>query len=134
MPISRYTGSCLCQKVAYEVDGDFERFYLCHCSRCRKQTGSAHAANLFSRIAAFRWTSGESSVKKYQLPNTRFAKSFCELCGSALPTVRDDGSIVVPAGSLDCNINLRPLGHIHMGSKANWDQDLEKIPKFEALP
>ncbi len=134
MPNNTYVGSCLCQKVTYEVVGDFEKFYLCHCSRCRKETGSAHAANLFSRSAAFRWTSGESRVKKYALPQTRFAKSFCEDCGSALPTVREDHSIVVPAGSLDSAIDFIPQGHIHLGSKANWEKDFDKIPRFDALP
>lgn len=133
MSNKRYHGSCLCKKVTYELVGDFEKFYLCHCSRCQKETGTAHAANLFTRNAAFHWTSGESHVKKYFLLNTRFAKSFCEQCGSALPTIREDNSIVVPAGSLDCLIDLKPQGHIHMGSKANWDHDFDKIPRFDTL-
>ena len=40
-------GSCLCGGVVYEIDPPFKIFQYCHCSRCRKFTGSAHAANLF---------------------------------------------------------------------------------------
>jgi len=47
-----YAGSCLCGEVRFEIEGEFERFYLCHCEFCRKDTGSAHAANLFSSTAA----------------------------------------------------------------------------------
>lgn len=47
----KYSGSCLCGEVTFEIEGDFEDFYLCHCERCRKDTGSAHAANLFSSTA-----------------------------------------------------------------------------------
>ena len=42
-----HSGTCLCGAVRFEISGSFERFYLCHCSRCRKGSGSAHAANLF---------------------------------------------------------------------------------------
>ena len=44
--MNKHLGSCLCGEVRFEVTGDFERFFLCHCGRCRKDTGSAHAANL----------------------------------------------------------------------------------------
>jgi len=40
-------GSCLCKKINFEIEGEFDSFYLCHCGRCRKDTGSAHAANFF---------------------------------------------------------------------------------------
>ena len=42
-----YSGSCLCGEIRFEIEGEFELFYLCHCEYCRKDTGSAHAANLF---------------------------------------------------------------------------------------
>lgn len=130
----KYQGSCLCRKVTFEVIGEFTGFFLCHCSRCRKETGSAHGANLFSKSAEFRWLSGKDHVKVYRLENTRFAKSFCEACGSALPTTGEKGRLVVPAGSLDCEVDLKPTAHIFVGSKANWDSDFENVTKFDELP
>ena len=44
-------GSCLCGAVRFEIRGSLERFFLCHCRRCQKDTGTAHAANLFSATA-----------------------------------------------------------------------------------
>lgn len=70
----------------------------------------------------------------YQVANTRFLNSFCKICGSALPTVKADRSIVVPAGSLDCDVEFAPTGHIHMASKANWDEALDQVEKFEVYP
>lgn len=128
-----YFGSCLCKTVSFELEGEFNVFYLCHCSRCRKVTGSAHGANLFSK-SAFKWTSGEDQVRTFRLPETRFARSFCQHCGSAVPTVGRSGGVVVPAGSLDCDVALRPNGHIFVGSKADWDLDLHLLPSFEELP
>lgn len=131
----KYLGSCLCGKVTYEIEGDFENFYLCHCERCRKDTGSAHAANLFSSTAKLRWLSGQENSKTFNLGSEGHIKSFCTNCGSALPNIQMDGKLlVVPAGSIDSDININPQGHIYYANKANWDTELEKVPKFEELP
>jgi hypothetical protein len=129
-----HTGSCLCQRVRFVVDGPLELFFLCHCSRCRKETGSAHGANLFSKSATLTWSSGEAFVKTYELPGTRFAKSFCAECGSALPNVRSAGGLLIPAGSLDTDIDVRPNGHIQMASRANWDDGFADVPRFDVYP
>lgn len=127
-------GSCLCGTVRFQVSGDFDAFFLCHCARCRKDTGSAHAANLFSSTAVLSWVSGQESVRTYRLPETRHEKSFCVHCGSALPTVQEGGLLVVPAGSLDSAVEARPNAHICCASRADWDQDLEQLPAMEGLP
>jgi hypothetical protein len=133
--INKKTGSCLCGEVKYEVIGEFESFYLCHCNRCRKDTGSAHAANLFSLSAQLKWLSGQESVKTYNLPSTRHSKSFCTNCGSALPVVQDNGKLlVVPAGSLDTVVLKKPNAHLFLASKAEWDKNLEQVEGFDGLP
>src|SRR5262249_6537350 len=132
---SKHHGSCLCGKVRFEVTGDFDGFFLCHCSRCRKDTGSAHGANLFSKTAKIDWLSGEADVKTYRVPETRHQRSFCQECGSALPRSHLNGALlVVPAGSLDSEIDVRPTAHIFTASRASWDHDLEDVPSFDELP
>jgi hypothetical protein len=126
-------GSCLCGTVTFRIAGEFEAFYLCHCGRCRKDTGSAHAANLFSASASVEWLSGEGSVRTYRVPDTRHQKSFCVACGSALPRLEPDGSLVVPAGSLDDAITIRPNAHIFVASRAQWDDRLEEVPRKNAF-
>ena len=130
-----HTGSCLCGAVRFEANGDFERFYLCHCEYCRKDTGSAHAANLFSSTAKLRWISGSEKVTRFDLPSTRHSRSFCSVCGSALPSLQMDGALlVVPAGSLNSALAMRPTAHLFVASRANWDQDLEQVPRMERFP
>jgi len=132
---TRHQGSCLCGAVRFEVEGSFERFFLCHCSFCRKDTGSAHAANLFSSRAKLTWLSGESQVTTYQLPSTRHAKSFCATCGSALPRLHaGTTALIVPAGSLESPVTIRPDAHIFVASRADWDRDLETVPMLARLP
>ena len=130
-----HTGSCLCGEVRFEVLGDFEHFFLCHCGRCRKDTGSAHAANLFSSTATLRWVSGESRVRTFRVPATRHERSFCSACGSAVPCLQMNGALlVVPAGSLDSALDMRPDAHILAASSAEWDRQLEDIPRIDGLP
>jgi hypothetical protein len=136
MPMTRTTtGACLCGTVRFEISGEFESFFLCHCARCRKDTGSAHAANLFSSTAAITWLSGHGSIKTYRLPGTRHEKGFCTECGAALPTVQFEGALlVVPAGSLDSTIDIRPNAHICFANRAEWDEHLENVSKMDGLP
>jgi hypothetical protein len=129
------TGSCQCSAVRFEISGSFDAFFLCHCSRCRKDTGSAHGANLFSATAKIAWLSGQDNVKTYRVPDTHHEKSFCAECGAALPRVQMNGALlVVPAGSLDSPIDMRPNAHICCASRAPWDSHLEDIPQMDGLP
>ncbi|WP_444943574.1 GFA family protein [Microbulbifer sp. ZKSA006] len=129
------TGSCLCGTVCYEIDGDFEGFFLCHCGYCRKDTGSAHAATLFSSTAKLKWLAGSEASKIFKLAGTRHSKSFCRECGSALPLEdKELGHLAVPAGGLDSPIAIKPNAHIFMASKAEWDQDLNEIPQVATFP
>lgn len=133
VPAMRHAGSCLCGAVRFEIEGGFDRFYLCHCTHCRKDTGSAHAANLFSTTATLHWLAGEDKAMLYRLPETRHARSFCTVCGSALPYAAER-MIVVPAGSLDAVFDAVPDAHLFVASKATWEHDLERIPAFDAFP
>lgn len=131
----KYLGSCLCGDIRFEVSGDFESFFLCHCKYCQKDTGSAHAANLFSSKAELTWLKGEEKAKVFCLPSTRHAKSFCSNCGSALPNYDTKlCTLVVPAGCLDSKVSIVPNAHIFVGSRAEWEQDLERVVKINGLP
>ena len=132
----KYRGSCLCGKVAFEVEGEFESLYLCHCERCRKDTGSAHAANLFSSTATLHWLSGQELANTYNFNETGHIKSFCAECGSALPNIQMGGGLlVVPAGSLDDDIPIpAAAAHIFVSRRAGWDEGLERLPVFDELP
>lgn len=133
--MEKHRGSCNCGKVTFEIQGDFQHFYLCHCKQCRKDTGTAHAANLFSSTAALLWLSGKNLVRNFNFQSSGHMKSFCQECGSALPNLQQDGTLlVVPAGCLDTEVSIRPNGHIFMADKAAWDHDLEQVKQFESLP
>jgi hypothetical protein len=129
------SGGCLCGAAKFSISGKFERFFLCHCSRCRKDSGSAHSANLFSSDAELEWLAGHDKVRTFVLPGTRHAKSFCIECGSALPSLQMKGALlVVPAGSLDSTIPIQPDARILYGSRAEWTDWLCDVPRIDGLP
>ncbi|MEZ4815163.1 MAG: GFA family protein [Bdellovibrionota bacterium] len=132
--MTKHSGSCLCKKVSFEFSGDFKKFFFCHCSRCRKDSGSAYASNLFIKSSDFKWVDGKEYLKSYKVPDTRFESSFCTECGSKLPTLKDDHLVKVPAGCLDTEVDLTPNGHIFMASKAQWEDTLCRAQCFEDFP
>src|SRR5690606_17782905 len=91
-------GSCLCGAIRFEIAPPFTAFRYCHCSRCRKASGSAHAANVFVPEAQFRWLAGEDAVKRFDLPGAkRFAVAFCTQCGTRVPhKVATTDNVLVP--------------------------------------
>ncbi|MEW8331622.1 MAG: GFA family protein, partial [Candidatus Thiodiazotropha sp.] len=119
------TGSCLCGEVSYVVKGNLGIFQYCNCSRCRKFSGSAFAANLLVAPNDFEWLKGEESVGRYELQEARhFATCFCKKCGSSLPWLAQSGrTVVVPAGTLDGDPQIRPIQNIFCASRAVWYQD-----------
>ena len=42
-----YQGSCLFGAVTIEIHGDIKSIIHCHCSKCRKNSGTAYATNGF---------------------------------------------------------------------------------------
>lgn len=130
-----HLGSCLCKGIEFKITGDFEAYFLCHCSRCRKDTGSAHAANLFSTTAKLEWIKRNYAIKVFQLPKSNHVKAFCSNCGSALPNLQMEGELlVVPAGCVDTELTKRPDAHTFTADKASWDKSLEEITCFDRLP
>lgn len=130
------TGSCLCGAIRYEIAGNLGLFQYCHCSRCRKFTGSAHSANLLVRPDQFRWLAGEDSLGRYEPPDSRhFATVFCRGCGCSLPWLAKTGrAVVVPAGTLDTHPGIQPMQNVFWGSRADWYVAASELPCHEALP
>lgn len=129
-------GSCLCGTVRFTVHGPFQKFALCHCSRCRKSTGSAHASNIFTLASNIKWIAGEQQIRRYELATAeRFSKCFCLICGSPVPSLGRDGQrLLIPAGSLDTDPRIRPQMRIYVDSRAPWYENLETVTVYTGAP
>jgi hypothetical protein len=130
------TGSCLCGEVEYQLRQPHIWFQYCHCSRCRKRSGTAHAANILIRPDQLSWLAGEDRLGRYELPEAKsFATCFCTRCGSPLPWATKNGKwMVVPAGSLNEDPGCRPERNIHWASRAPWYCHASELEAFPEIP
>ena len=129
-------GSCLCGAITFEVDPPFQKMIHCHCSRCRKATGTGHATNLIVPPGHVRWLTGESLIHRYDLPTAKsFSKWFCSRCGAPVPRLARTGKwVVVPAGSLDTAPPMTPTDHIFWTSRVSWGCDSGGLPTHPDYP
>jgi hypothetical protein len=129
-------GSCVCGAVEYDITPPYRFFQYCHCSRCRKRSGSAHAANIAVLADQFKWLKGEAHVKRFELSTAKsWSNCFCDTCGSGLPwKTRNGKAFIVPAGSLDDEPQDRPTRNIWYSSRAMWHVDAATLPKFDGEP
>jgi len=127
------TGRCLCGAVAYAVADAFQYAMNCHCSNCRRTTGSAFKPFAGIQRNQLRITHGSDAVTIYGSEATHDVH--CATCGSMLYSVVRDGAYVhVAMGTLVDDPTIRPSMHIFVGSKAKWYQITDDLPQFEALP
>lgn len=128
-------GSCLCQAVTYQFRRPEYIFQYCHCSRCRKFTGSAFASNILVDPKQFEWLGGEDQVGRFEHPDARhFATCFCKICGSSLPWLSQSGAaVIIPAGTLDEDPGIRPTQNIFWKDRAPWREAVDALPRHDEL-
>jgi len=129
------SGGCLCGAVQFELESSFKTFYQCHCKQCRHLTGTAFASNLFTAPDNIEWLNGINEISKYEHPDRSFSKAFCKSCGSALPFINKSGSaLIVPAGSLNEEIDERPRANIFFAERACWLDDGKEAEQKPGFP
>lgn len=99
---------------------------------CRKFHGAAFATFGEAKASNFQWLTGRELLKSYTAYNGT-TRQFCSVCGSSLtfsPANDEHPFVEFSLGSLDTDISLRPDAHIYVGSKANWVELHDELPKY----
>jgi hypothetical protein len=116
-------GECNCRSVTFEIDADLSDVYVCHCSICRRATGSNGIAVVLVPKDRLRWSAGEEHVTTWKKPHGDWEMRFCRICGSPVPGENDPKTMFVPAGSIvSGGESLRVAHHVWVGSRAAWDE------------
>lgn len=127
-------GRCLCNKVIFGVNQQIQVIYHCHCSLCRKQSGTSCNSATLVGLDQFEWLSGEQCIQSYRI-ESGFKSSFCLTCGSPLPNrVGNSNFMWIPLGLLDNEIEPVRRLNFCIASKVSWSQDLESDHDYSALP
>jgi hypothetical protein len=129
-------GGCLCGAVRFELLRAIGPFELCHCSRCRKASGSAYLAAVGVRAQDFRLVAGREQITSYELPVLEappgYARPFCRRCGCLAPEPEPRGPwFEIAAGLLDDDPGLRPDRHIMVEHKAAWTTITDGLPQLD---
>jgi hypothetical protein len=123
-------GECFCGAVRYAVADAFAYALICHCSNCRRTTGSAFKP--FAGIARDKLsvTGGDNDLMIYGDQTGHDAH--CRRCGSLLYSVVRNGAFVhVAMGTLVDDPSIRPSAHIFVGSKAPWYVITDDLPQYQ---
>ena len=117
------TGECNCGAVAFKITSGLPGVIVCHCSICRRATGSNGIAVIVVDKGAFRWLRGQDHVTSWKKPDSDWEMWFCCTCGSPVPGKNDDARMFVPAGLIGVGgESLRVTHHIWVDSRAPWDE------------
>lgn len=128
------SGGCLCGKIQYEIRGPLGRSVFCHCSRCRKASGSVVAFNAPVAAADLVIVAGEQCLKSFDNPVV--SRFFCGECGSQLFSRRAGAPDVLRMrlGTLDDAPANGPQAHIFTDSKIPWFDACDDAPKYAQMP
>ncbi|ASQ45014.1 GFA family protein [Legionella clemsonensis] len=133
--MNQYKGECLCGSCHYIITGEKPKaMYLCHCSRCRKETGTMHGATVFFNNAQLVWEKGQDNISYFKLEGTRKQRAFCNICGSPLPRQEENSHVALPAGTVDDDTFLEPTAHIYYASRSSWEDKTPALQRFDELP
>ena len=126
----------MCGGVRFEFTKPAGPFELCHCTRCRKVTGSAFFSGLYVRVEDFRLVEGNELITTYEAPILReppaYRVSFCSRCGSPVPNpVGGSGLLEIPAGLLDDDPAMKPDKHIFVELKSPWFEITDHLPQYD---
>ena len=128
-------GGCLCGAVRFEIQNDFAFLLFCHCAECRRLSGSAMAANLFSETRSLRWVAGAAQVALFRHPERSFTRAFCRTCGSGLPFEGRSGRfVIVPAGALDDAPRVEKRAEVFARERPDWALSAAPCEVFDGFP
>jgi hypothetical protein len=126
-------GSCLCGAVRYRVDDEFRYSLICHCSLCRRATGSAFKPFAGIEREKLELIAGHEAAMRYGGEQTY--DLHCGRCGSLLFSDIGPGPYVhVTLGTLLDSPAIRPSAHIFVASKAPWDEITDDLPQYPEFP
>ena len=135
--MSEIEGGCNCSAVRYRLDGAPMAVAVCHCSNCRRQSGSAFSVNLVVRGDAMQ-ISGDLTT--WEDPDTESGqpvlRQFCATCGSPIRSLSAASPkvAIVKAGTLDDPGLFAPAIHVWTSSALPWVEIPGGLPQFPRNP
>ena len=127
-------GRCLCGKVSFKFPDKLEYAGYCHCSECRRFSGSIFSVTGGIGINEITIIKGGDSISRYRKTDQSIM-CFCKNCGSSLFVEKPLRSMVhIRFGALEDVPSLEPQAHVFVGSKIPWYKITDDLPQYEEMP
>ena len=125
-------GTCLCGTCSFEIPDEPGPVGKCHCSKCRKVSGTGSNAVFWLKPEELQWLTGEDQTMTYSMPDG-WGTVRCATCGSPLPALVD-GTWIVPAGLMDEDPGVGVRGHIWVENNPSWEVIGDDGIQFKTIP
>lgn len=102
-----YKGSCHCEKIAFEVEGELTGAMACNCSICSRKGSLLW----FVPRDKLRLLTSEDSISTYIFNKHVIKHRFCQICG-----IHPYAEAVDPKGQPTAAINIRCLEGVDLAS------------------
>jgi hypothetical protein len=131
----RMNGSCHCGEITFVAAIDPDKLRICHCTDCRKLSGTAFRLVVPVDEGDFELTSGNPKiyVKLADSGNER-QQAFCGTCGTpifAASNAPGPRRLGIRAGTLDGGDRLVPLRQFWTASALPWLRGLIDMESIE---
>ncbi len=124
------TGECSCGKVKYHLNGDIVTMYCCHCSKCRKSSGSSFSTLAIARLKDFHLSDGEACLTSTGRDD--FRQYYCKHCHAWIygVSVKSGLGVLLPCGTFSEDPSKKIEFHKYYESRASWVDINDELPKY----
>jgi hypothetical protein len=135
-----HEGGCLCGAVRYRVIGDsmFGGAWICHCTFCKRRSGSAFGMSAYFEESAVEVSSGVLKTYEYRSDeNSRWLRTeFCPNCGTTVAWRVEafPGARGIAVGTFDDPNWIKPSGNFWTRSALHWVPFPPNVESFSKQP
>jgi hypothetical protein len=134
----RHEGRCLCGAVRYEVEGNPLTAGVCHCTFCRRRTGSAFGVGAYFPEASVQIKTGALRAYEYRSDETNqwLRTEFCLKCGTTVTWTAEflPAGRAIAVGTFDHPEWIRPEWHVWARSAFRWVPLPTDVEVSETIP
>jgi hypothetical protein len=115
------TARCSCGQLSLEVEGEPVLNALCHCSDCRRRTGSAFGWQAYFLEGQVGEHKGEFTSRSVPVSEPQI-RHFCPRCGSTLwwTSGTAPGMVGVPGGAFEPGVLAEPIASYRDNNCCEW--------------
>ena len=131
-----YDFSCHCKQLTYRFSGQPDCCYTCHCTDCRRASGSAFTSNMIVNHADISLVSGQASELCYSHNNDQLHVSCCQRCATDLFLFVGSrpATATILTGTFLQQHWFSPVAHIWTRSAVSWLKLDDGLPCYEKQP